>query len=71
MQIGLYVLQIYIRRFARKTSEWVKFIVTMFALVFWLQACVAFRLWRKLSDVHAEKSGASSTSFRNGKELEG
>jgi hypothetical protein len=63
MQIGLYVSQIAFGRFARKTSERAKFIVTMSARVFWLCACVALKLLRSLLDVHAEKSGTSSTSF--------
>ncbi len=53
--------------FARKILERAAFIVTMSARVFWLQACVALRLLRSLSDVHPEKSGTSSTSFGKGK----
>jgi hypothetical protein len=44
-----------------------KFIVTMSPQVFWLRACVAFRLSHLLSDVHAKNSGTSSISFGNRK----
>ncbi len=66
--IGSYISQIaFIVRFARKTSDRAKFIVTMSAIVFWSWTCVAFRRLHLLSDVHAEKSGISSASFWNGK----
>jgi hypothetical protein len=71
MWIGLYVLQIALGRFARKTLERAAFIVTMSAQVFWSWACVALRLLRALSDVHSEKSGMLSTSLGKGKELVG
>jgi hypothetical protein len=71
MWIGLYVSQITFGRFDRKTSERATFIVTLSPRVLWLRACVALRLLRSLSDVHVEKSGASSTSFGKGKSVEG
>ncbi len=55
VRIGLYVSQIAFGRFARKISERAEFIVTMSAQVFWSRTCVAFKLLRSLSDVHAEK----------------
>ncbi len=67
MQIGLYVSQITFGRFARKTLERAAFIVTMSTRVFWSRASVALRLLHSLLDVHAEKSGTSSTSFGKGK----
>jgi hypothetical protein len=67
VRISLYISQIALGRFVRKTSERATFIVTMFAQVFWLRACVALRLLCSLSDVHAEKSGTSSTSLGKGK----
>ncbi len=67
MQINLYASQIAFGRFTRKISERATFIVTMSTQAFWLQACVSLRLLRSLLDVHAEKSGTSSTSFGKGK----
>ena len=71
MQIGLYVWRIAFGRFARNTSERVAFIVTMSALVFRLRAFVAFSVSHSLSKLQVEKSRTASTSFGNGKKVEG
>ena len=71
MQIGSYVSQIALGRFARKTSERAAIMVTMSALVFWSRALVAFSVSRSLSELQVEKSGTTSTSFGNGKKFEG
>ncbi len=70
IRIGLYVLQIALGRFARKTLARAEFIVMISALVFWLRACVSLRLLHSLSEVQAEKSGIASTSLGNGKKLD-
>jgi hypothetical protein len=57
--------------FARKMLARAEFIVMISALVFWSRACVALRLLRSLSEVQAEKSGITSTSLENGKNLTG
>ena len=71
IQIGSYVSQIALGRFARNTSESAAFMVTMSALVFQSRALVAFSLSRSLLDVHVEKSRAASTSFGKGKYVTG
>ena len=45
--------------------------MTMSALVLRLRACVAFSVSRLLSELQVEKSGTASTSFGNGKKVEG
>ncbi len=69
MQIGLYVSQIALGRFARKTWERAAFMVTMSALVFWSWALVALSVSCSLSKLHAEKSGIESSSAGNGKKV--
>ena len=71
MRIGSYVSQIALGRFVRKTSERAVFMVTMSALIFWLQVLVAFSVSHSLSELQAEKSGTASISFGNGKKVEG
>ena len=67
MQIGSYVLQIALGRFARITFERAAFMVTMSALDFQSRALVALSVSCSLSELHAEKSGIESTSAGNGK----
>ena len=69
IQIRLYILQIALGRFTRKTLAMAKFIVIMLALVFRLCACIAFRLSRLLLEVQVEKSGMVSPSIGNRKNL--